>query len=62
MLHEPVFLEACKYLLAEIESKGTKELMDDIHVYFPELFFALEKEFKHREKVRQLGVLLAGSM
>lgn len=50
MLHEPVFLEACKYLLAEIESKGTKELMDDIHVYFPELFFALEKEFKHRER------------
>ena len=46
----------------EIKEHGARSVLDDLMAYYPDIYFALEKEFKHREKIRQLGVLLTKDM
>jgi len=45
-----------------IKDEGAKEVLDDIYSYYPELYVALEKEFHHRQKIKELGVLLVGTV
>lgn len=44
-----------------VRSEGVKEVLDDLNHFYTDLYTALEEEFKRRQKVKELGVLLAGS-
>jgi hypothetical protein len=45
-----------------ITREGVSDVLDDIKHYYPDLYEKLEAEFKRRQRIRDIGVLLAGSM
>jgi hypothetical protein len=49
-----------KTLQQEIRNLGVSMAVDDLKTYYPDVYVALEAEFKKRDKIKQLGVLLAG--
>lgn len=48
-------------LQAEIRTKGVKQVLDDLLDFYPDVYHKMDKEFKHRQKVRELGALLVDS-
>lgn len=44
-----------------IAAYGAGDVLDDLYTYYPSAYVALEREFKHRQKVKELGVLLVNS-
>lgn len=49
-------------LQTAVKEEGVREVLDDLKDYFPELYEEISNEFRRRQKVKELGVLLAGPM
>lgn len=45
-----------------VKQEGVKEVLDDLSHFYPDLYSLLDEEFERRQRVRKLGVLLAGPM
>jgi hypothetical protein len=48
-------------LQAEIREKGVNQVLNDLLDFYPDVYSKMEKEFKHRQKVKELGALLVDS-
>lgn len=52
--------EGYKEMAKEVKEKGAREVLEDLQRYYPDLYYELEKEFEYRQRVKKLGILLAG--
>ncbi len=43
---------------AAIRVEGVKAVLNDLNHFYPECYEAMEEEFKRRQRIKELGVLL----
>lgn len=47
-----------QFLQREVKLRGADVVLDDLYKFYPVVYIELEKEFKKRQKQKELGKLL----